>query len=397
MQSATAKSRFVGFKIVDDIPEVWFPLGYKVPSDFEKLQADICSLILSIQHAGQSFPEIELNQRRSGNLGIASLPFQDYMFLIKDYLHTSLLYSEKLSEYRKSSSGSISWPRTIAKMKPDIIHPNQPIYLEYITKSNRTNDDALMTLIHEYCLSLAFNSIGWLFTSRKFPNPRLGHSTEEHLHLVIRRLSTVFNDRKRHLLVSMFNILSCDTSNQNVNYEFGTERFEYVWEYMIDSAFGEKVHDRRKYFPSAEWQLTTGAKRFPAPLEPDTVMTTLGNLYVLDAKYYRYGVTGIATHLPGTSDIGKQIIYGQYARKVTKGLVNSVFNAFLIPGEVSASESWAELVALATPTWIDEPQTYERVATLVIDTTYLLRNYNLVSDKQKQEIAQLIENQLLDP
>lgn len=397
VQTHSAASRFVGFRVEDNIPEVLFPLGYKMPSGLEQLQADICSLIISIQHAAQSFPEIELGQKTSENQAIASFPFQDYMFLIKDFLQTSLLYSEKLTEYRRSPSGAISWPRTIANIKPDIIYPNHPIYLEYITKTNRTNDDALMTLIHEYCLSLAFKSIGWLFTSRRFPTPRLTRSTEEHLHLVTRRLGTVFNDRKRHLLISMFNILSRDSGNQKANYEFGTERFEYAWEYMIDRAFGEQVEERRKYFPSAEWQLMTGDKRFPAPLEPDTVMTTLGNLYVLDAKYYRYGVTGIAAHLPGTSDIGKQVIYGQYARKITNGLVNSVFNAFLIPGEVSSSETWIELVALATPTWIDEPQTYEHVATLVIDTTYLLRNYDLVSDKQKKELAQLFENRLLDP
>lgn len=392
VQTPAGDDRFVGFRVIDDSPEVWFPLGYKFPTTFEQLQSDISDLIFTIQRASQAFPELELGQERDAGKGIAELPFQDYMILIEDYLQTSALYSETLSEHRKSTSGVISWPLTIAKLKPGLSASNQPIYLEFITKRVRTNEDALVTLIHEHCLSVAFSTIGWLFTSRQFPRPRLKQPTEEHLHIVARRLGTVFNDRNRRLLTAMFNILSRDSTAQKGNFEFGTDRFEYAWEYMIDRAFGEQVDEKRKYFPNAEWELVAGEKRTPAPLEPDTIMFENGNLYVLDAKYYRFGVTGDPAHLPGTSDIGKQVIYGQYARRIAGADVKEIYNAFIIPGEISSTDRWCGLAAIARPSWIDQPKSYERVMTVVVDTAYLLRNYEDLGSSQRRTLSATIEN-----
>lgn len=394
VQDTVGEDRFVGFRIVEDSPEVLFPFGYRFPTEFGELQADISSLIITIQRAARTYPEIELEQGKGAGDRIAELPFQDYMVLIQDYLETSALYAETLSEYRKSKSGIISWPRTIAKIGSVLSSSKQPIYLDFITKHIRTNEDALVTLIHEHCLFLAFNTIGWLFTPRKFPEPRLVHTTLEHLHVVARRLGTVFNDRNRRLLTAMFNILSRDSSAQIANFEFGTERFEYVWEYMIDRAFGEQAEEKRKYFPSAEWQLITGRKRIPAPLEPDTIMIDSGNLYVLDAKYYRFGVTDNPSHLPGTSDIGKQVIYGQYARKITAGVVTNVLNAFIIPGKVLSTGTWCRAVALARPSWVDKPKSYEHVLTVVIDTSHLLRHYDDIGVIRKQDLGWLIENEV---
>lgn len=391
VQTPYGEDRFVGFRVVDNSPEVWFPLGYRFPSEFEQLQADISSLIVAIQRAAQSFPEIELGQERGSGSGITELPFQDYMVLIEDYLRTSALYSETLSEFQKSTSGVISWPRTIAKLTPALSSSKQPVYLEFITRHIRTNEDALVTLIHEHCLARAFNTIGWLFTSIRFPRPRLVHTTEEHLHIVARRLGTVFNDRSRRLLTAMFNILSRDSTMQSGNYEFGTDRFEYVWEYMIDRAFGEKIEEKRKYFPSAEWELVAGKTRIPAPLEPDTIMVDVANLYVLDAKYYRFGVTGDPAHLPGTSDIGKQVIYGQYARKITAEDVKAIFNSFIIPGEVTTARDWCELVAIARPSWIDAPESFEHIMTVVVDTAFLLRNYDDIGSAYKRELSRVVE------
>ena len=63
---------------------------------------------------------------------------------------------------------------------------------------------------------------------------------------------------------------------------------------------------------------------------PDTIMIYNGKYYVLDAKCYKYGWTGIPDHLPNGSSINKQITYGEYLEK-HKGInADSVFNAFIM-------------------------------------------------------------------
>lgn len=37
-----------------------------------------------------------------------------------------------------------------------------------------------------------------------------------------------------------------------------------------------------------------------------------GNVYVLDAKYYKYGATGKLSDLPESTSINKQITYGEF-------------------------------------------------------------------------------------
>ena len=58
-----------------------------------------------------------------------------------------------------------------------------------------------------------------------------------------------------------------------------------------------------------------------------------GKYYVLDAKYYRYGIAPVlgTSALPQSSDINKQITYGQFVknRKTPDGV--QVFNAFIMP------------------------------------------------------------------
>ena len=114
---------------------------------------------------------------------------------------------------------------------------------------------------------------------------------------------------------------------------FGTDSFEYVWEKLIDRVFG--IKDKQNYFPKTRWKLKGKVKENVA-LEPDSIMLYNNQIYVLDAKYYRYGITGIPIHLPESSSINKQITYGEYIYtqrrfKEQYGEDVPVYNAFLMP------------------------------------------------------------------
>ena len=49
-----------------------------------------------------------------------------------------------------------------------------------------------------------------------------------------------------------------------------------------------------------------------AELEPDTTMLHDNKIYVIDAKFYKFGVSGNPGDSPESSSINKQITYGEY-------------------------------------------------------------------------------------
>ena len=53
-------------------------------------------------------------------------------------------------------------------------------------------------------------------------------------------------------------------------------------------------------------------------LKPDSVMITNDHIYILDAKYYKYGQTKNPKDLPKSASINKQITYGEYVAENEK-------------------------------------------------------------------------------
>lgn len=103
--------------------------------------------------------------------------------------------------------------------------------------------------------------------------------------------------------------------------------FHVIWEQMVDVAFGEK--GKEKYFPKTKYILQYNNNKYNHSLQPDSIMILNDKFYILDAKYYKYGVTAKSNDLPESSSIVKQIVYGEYLSKIETN--NKVFNAFILP------------------------------------------------------------------
>lgn len=128
-------------------------------------------------------------------------------------------------------------------------------------------------------------------------------------------------------------------------------------------------------------------------------MVYKGKYYVLDAKYYRYGVFPELgpNALPQSSDVNKQITYGKFVKNEKAGSA-SVFNAFIMPFNKSNNKFTIDkpygTVAEATGDWIDDPnnpESYELIQGVVIDTRYLLINYAGNHDTDKEKLSLTIE------
>lgn len=193
--------------------------------------------------------------------------------------------------------------------------------------------------------------------------------------------------------------------DENTNWKefyFGTYSFEYVWEKLIDRVFG--IPDKCKYFPRTRWYLKGKGKENYA-LEPDTIMLYNGKIFVLDAKYYRYGITGNPAHLPGSSSINKQITYGEYiytqARfKQAYGDDVPVYNAFLMPynsaKNVFGLHTIYGNIGEAVGDWKSGTHYYEHVQGIVVDIRYLMYHYTGSHTHRIMQLANSIEQALVE-
>ena len=185
-------------------------------------------------------------------------------------------------------------------------------------------------------------------------------------------------------------------SEAKKNYRYGTYRFEYVWEALIDKVFG--IEGKEAYFPKTTWHLE-GGNYNNASLEPDTIMIWKNNVYVLDAKYYKYGVTKRPGDLPESTSINKQITYGEYIAgeekfKKIHGDDYVVYNAFLMPFNAS-SHSWhgndlIRCIGNATSSWKHGMAEYENIKGILVDVKDLMKNGMLQDYEKIEELAGLI-------
>ena len=123
-------------------------------------------------------------------------------------------------------------------------------------------------------------------------------------------------------------------------------------------------------------------------------------VYVLDAKYYRYGITGEAKHLPNSSSINKQITYAEYIQgneelKKIHGEDFQIYNAFLMPFNMEENDFSIDVpcgnIGEAKSTWKHDRYDYERVQGIVVDIHYLMHKYYGSHKKITKEIADMID------
>lgn len=361
---------FVGMKSEEGDISIHFPLGFHVPDDEKELRRDIMLLLNTIGNT-IGHMESEHSKISRDSISVTGFPIQAYLSVIYDYIERGY-YIEREIEYTTSQKGKISWSRTIKNIKPTI-QEEDVIYLDFITRRNKINEDNLVTLIHEYCVYESFQKIGWLFTSSLPRTPRIKRNKKLFLSVLKEKISHTYNDKNKNLFKNMILIIqNLSDEDAPLNYKYGTYRFEYVWEAMIDRVYG--IEGKDAYFPKTTWKVD-GKNHNNASLEPDSIMIRGNNIYVLDAKYYKYGATKWLGDLPESTSINKQITYGEYVAK-NKGKDNLVFNAFIMPFD-SEDELWKcnPIISIgeATGDWRPNDKYYERIQGIMIDVKYLMQ------------------------
>lgn len=389
-KDAEKDSDFVGIHFKDGKFRIIFPIGF-VPSltDEAHLRKEILLLISTLR---KFRPEDKSNKNSEFKKnGLQSFPISSYLYVF-NYFMKNGYYRTRDELYKKSTSGKISWKRTIKQIRP-VLNNGNISYLEFITKRPNYNDDELVSIINRFCVYESFEKIGCLFTSFCLKNPHIKCQKKLFSSFLERKISETFNDDERELFKNMLAIIQeNDSEGKKCEYFYGTNEFHNVWEKLIDSAFGnvEKDSDIQPHF---YWHITE--KPLKITLIPDTIMFNKdeNKIYILDAKYYRAGNDLNSGALPSAESVPKQLVYAERIR--TKKIVKpeNIYNAFILPFE-SKTQIKIEYFGFVEPDWIDseniEKYPYYRIQGIRVDTRFLMQNH-FKDDKIIKNLVGIIE------
>lgn len=384
---------FVGLKCDGDDISIHFPLGFDISHDEKELRSDILLLLDTIRST-TSRKESEYVQGIKSYEQV-SFPVQAYLEVIFDFYKRGY-YKEIEVLYNVAKKGKINWNRTIKTQKA-YIQDGNAYYLDFVTKNNSLQNDQMITLIHEYCVYESFDKIGWLFTNSMPQKPRIKFNYKMFKGILMDKIAATFNDNNKMLFRNLLAIIDYTGAGFSTRkFQYGTYRFEYVWESLVDKVYG--ISGKEEFFPKTYWNIDKNVVP-NACLEPDTIMLCNNDVYVLDAKYYKYGATKRAVDLPESTSINKQITYGEYIDEQKSfrqkyGDNMKVYNAFLMPFN-SQSDKWMTedkviRIGQAYGDWKTNLKSYEKVQGIVVDIKYLMK----LSTRQNEEEIRVLADKI---
>ena len=376
--SAYSSDNFVGARIFETKVDFYFPLGMAFDTnDISSCQKKAYEVLSVISSAPIS--DAKLGQTQNSASKIAN-PFNSFIWILNDYFKNGL-YNLKRKQLVSDYNGKINWKRTFNDIP--LISGEDLVYLHPLAEKISAVD-TIITTIHKYCIKQSILKIGWLFSIEDDGRP-FNLSEPEKIyfkHVLLRELRYTFEDRRKMLLMHMLRVLdnSIGGSAFLSRSELGTYEFHQVWEYMIQEVYGNLPLEQ--FFPSAIWHLIGREPFKSSSLRPDTVLEYDGTLFILDAKYYKYGALSGRSEgsLPTSDSIQKQITYGDHAAlKMSKRFPSGIRNAFVVPFCSTDDERPLEYAGFATAGWRDTNRTddmdYRKVHLLLLDTEYLMKKY----------------------
>lgn len=395
---------FVGLKFEKGTLKVYFPLGYRCAENDDDRRKDILNLISVLNSFMRNDSSINIPKHVNKEKE-SSFPIQAYLRIIYDYLINGY-YNESEKEFHKSKSGKINWNKTIKSIKPEMVIEGF-VFFDFITKKTQHNESALITQIHKYFVYDAFSKLGFIFCPFMPEKPCIRYSSNLFRTTIKLKMSKTFNDRSLILFNDMMTIMDyLDASDyNNENYRYGTEEFEYIWEWLVDNVYG--IPNKEHFYPHTEWHISgkvfgdndVDYKRIA--LRPDTIMLikqdSKTEAFVLDSKYYKYGECRGAYALPGTDSIVKQIAYAKYVENnkehpelSVNGKEDIILNAFILPHDTKNGTD-PEVFGYAYSTYELNDRPYHKIYGVFLDVKDLMYHHACHDNSKIGILAQKIK------
>lgn len=429
--------KFVGLKCTDGKLKIYFPVGYRKPADHvdeKEIRSNILNLIHILRTYGEKGENLLLGNPFSKNPQKV-FPIHAYIFIIRDFLSNGY-FSIKEQHYQKNAGGKINWGRTIKNVKPQFSDGNV-FYLDFITQKNLYSQSEMICKIHKALVYECFSKLGFLFTTFMPEKSQLKMNKALFLSVIKKVASETFNENTLILFKNMIDVLEwLDDFNEKKDFVYGTENFHVIWERMIDSIFGES--DKEKFYPKVYWRLYGKEKSESTftfnddekrnSLRPDTIMILnrgkVGQkIFVLDAKYYRYGASGNKYHLPDSSSIVKQLAYAKYIEEnakrsgaesplpkdVREKLAENedcIFNAFIMPANLEDNTNSIKMknIGWASADYVlpffgdgdddeksDCQKSWYKIHGILLDTKSVMEHAALKDEKWKMKLVACVK------
>ena len=257
--------RFVGIKGDHNNLMVYFPCGYELPNDENEVRQEIRDLFNVLAEFTTEDDRVLEIDRNAATISV-SFPIQAYRTVIEYYLERQKYYSDNEIIYKRSDSGPINFAMTFKKSNP-IILPNSSTFMfdDYFRMQRSPQKNQMITRIHKFCVYESFKKLGIIYTPLIPEKPDLMIDPKDQdminscINLLYEKLYETRNDVDNRLFEAMINMLRYyGSNNDEKQYYFGTDKFEHVWERLIDKVFGVSKEEKQKYFPRAYWRVFLG-------------------------------------------------------------------------------------------------------------------------------------------
>lgn len=382
----------IGINVIDNDIKVIFPRGYDLSNNERDLRKDILLLINVLdKYRDRKEGKIFSNDKDNIRSGEGhKFPIKIAIWLLIDYENNGI-FNEYIHNYKVDKTGNINWSRTIKTQIPCSSNSNF-IYSDFIVRKKNKDINNQVIQIHKAIIENCINNIGWLYPHINIDRGNKLPFSKNICINILKKEFTISNlDSKKQLLNNMIKFLMCigdDIDNFKIA-EYKTEYFMNIWEDMLNVVFGNENADN--YYPNAKWNIIGKESINASSLRPDVILREGNKVYVLDAKYYKFGVTNNVLDLPQSSDITKQMLYSSYivSNKQLYG-VDIAYDAFLIPYNGKGKEVF-KLVGNATVD-IDKFKD-NKVDCILVDIKTIMQSYlqGINTNKYRSELKNLIK------
>jgi len=314
-----------------------------------------------------------------------------FNWIIRDYLENGIPY-HKTMELTHNINGTLYWKRTIQKNNPILI--NRKVFFQEPVFRTRSRTESIYTIAFEAALYESVRNLGWFYNINLSDLRDVALEDDElqqYRIMLTSELDNTFNDNKRVRTLHVLNVLfNCGIDPINIEQDNHVNMFHSIFEKMIDDIFGSGPISR--YYPSAVYHIgnydeiassdiTEGIRGFDysaSKLRPDCIHFSEDRdvVTVIDSKYYHYFYEKCAKNLPNSSDVMKQVEYGERVKILENemGHMPCVLNCFIIPFKTDDDRKM-KYIGHVTNNWHSD-ETYNIVYIIAIDLTFLIKSWN---------------------
>jgi hypothetical protein len=354
-----SKDNFVGFRFEKSSFKLYLPIGI-----------DIDDSIRSIPFIHKIFSKYVKHNKNNNSVSKNFVKSDDTINIIfkiaNDFLNRGL-YKPKYKLYNKVS-GKVNYKKTVQYSKFKGVLTEKDFIFSKTEKVENYVSKLHLNAIN-YCLSLVYPNI-------KYKKITLDNLNKQKINkLILDEINKTYNDSDIKLLQSLYNFYSeVFFSSVKINRisEYGTYDFEYIWEHIIEKVFGN--FDVTKIMPKATWHFYNGYSFDSSNMRVDTIHLSKNEAYIIDSKYYKYGVTKNYLDLPLTKDVEKQLTYMKYSSLFFKN--KNVINLFFLPSllKLDKSNEFILNIGYAKVNWEVKKEDLE-VKLVLIDTMKVIEKY----------------------